>query len=487
VLLALVRARTRAPRAYTPSATPQFDDWPHTNRVLPWAVAAFIAVLWLTPFDLIELSFPTPIDMKLDRILLPLLVGVWLLAYVTGGRARPRVRITPIHVAIGVFVAIAFLSVTLNAEYLSHGGELMLTLKRLPFLLAYVTLFLIVSTAIRPSEVQAFMTLTLVLAIIVALGIIWEYRFTTNVFRLAVEKVLAGPLVFTGDSVQSLALDSLGRRGIVGPTLVGLEAVSIMTLALPIVVVRLIATRGRRRVLYALAACILFAGIFATGRKSGLVAPMAVFATLAYFRRRELLRLAPVGLVIALAVTAASPGAVRGVITQFTSSDRGSTATTSDRVADYDAVRPDVWTHLFIGRGYGSYGHESYRLLDSEVLARVIETGVLGLLAFLGIGITVVLATRRTIAARESVLASHALVGAVAGVVFIVGATLFDVMAFPHVTYIFLYLAALAAVVIPSGGAPAPPPTPPDVDVFKRPDASVHAAGARTAPDHSLV
>ena len=61
-------------------------------------------------------------------------------------------------------------------------------------------------------------------------------------------------------------------------------------------------------------------------------------------------------------------------------------ATTSDRTADYDAVRPDVWTHLLFGRGFGSYNHDTYRILDSEILGRTVETGVLGLAAFLLIG-----------------------------------------------------------------------------------------------------
>jgi O-antigen ligase len=356
-----------------------------------------------------------------------------------------------------VFVAIAFLSVVLNAQYLNHIGELTLTVKRLPYLLAYIVLFLIVSTAIRPTEVRAFMTLSLALTVIVAVGIIWEYRFTTNIFRLIADRIAVGPLTFVGDSVSSTALDSQGRRGISGPAQVGLEAVSMMALGLPIAVLRLSSAKGRKRLIYAAAVCLLIGGIFATGRKSGFIAPVAVFATLAYFRRRELLRLAPIGLVMAIVVTAASPDVVRGVLTQFTASDRGNVATTSDRVADYDAVRPDVWTHLMFGRGFGSYNPDTYRLLDSEILSRVIETGVIGLLAFLGIAVTVVLAGRRTIARRESEFASHALVGAVAGVVFVVVSTLFDVTAFPHVTYIFFFIAALASLSI---GYEAPDPSP---------------------------
>ena len=48
---------------------------------------------------------------------------------------------------------------------------------------------------------------------------------------------------------------------------------------------------------------------------------------------------------------------------------------------------------------------------------------------------------------------------AAAAVCFIVVSTLFDVMSFPHVPYIFLWTAALLAVIV---GQPRPAPPPPE-------------------------
>ena len=59
--------------------------------------------------------------------------------------------------------------------------------------------------------------------------------------------------------------------------------------------------------------------MFATERKSALVVPGAVFLTLAYFRRRQLISLAPLGLVLVVMVALVSPGVIHGVISQFTS------------------------------------------------------------------------------------------------------------------------------------------------------------------------
>ena len=464
-LLALIYRHRRRHAAAHAERTVQdpydpLDDWPHTTRILPWLIAGFITMLWLVPFNKIQLAISMPIDMKLDRLVLPFIVGAWLLAFVAGPKYAPRLRFTWIHLALGTFLAFAFLSVVLNARYLNQTLEFDLAFKKLPLLVSYLSIFLIVSSAVRPGEVRAFMALTLGLAVITAIGLVYELRFQQNLFSLWTDKVLPG--VFQVELADATVVDSQGRRGIVGPAEVGLEVVSMLSMALPIVVVGIV-TAGdrRRRILFVLAACALVAGTLATGRKSALVAPASVVLTLAYFRRRELLSLAPLGLVVAAVVTVVSPGMIGGIISQFTRSDASSVATTSDRTADYDAIRPDLWTHILFGRGYGSYNHETYRILDSEILGRTVETGVLGLLAFLLIGVSVVFAARRTIAARDPVTSPPALIGAAVAVCFIVVSTLFDVLSFPHATYIFLYMAGLTTVVIgrERGRPPSAEPT----------------------------
>ena len=123
-------------------------------------------------------------------------------------------------------------------------------------------------------------------------------------------------------------------------------------------------------------------------------------------------------------------------------------ATVSDRASDYDAVRPDVWSHLLFGRGWGSYDHVAYRVLDSEILHRLIEMGVLGLVAYLFMVGSVLGTARATIAGRDRTWAPMALMGAAAAVSFGVASMLFDVMAFPHAVYIFPRIAGFVAAVV---------------------------------------
>jgi hypothetical protein len=434
-------------------------DWPHTSRVLPWAIAALITMFWLTPFDKIQLAMSTPIDLTLDRLVLPVVAAIWLIAFAAGPGAAPRVRITRVHLAICAYLACAFLSVVLEARYLNQTGELMLSLKKLPLLISYLSIFVIVASSVRRTEVPAFLTYTLVLSVVVAVGIIYESRFSMNIFTTWSDKLFPGPFEIVAD-IDGSGVDSLGRRWIGGPAAYGVEAVGMMAMAMPIALVGIMGSRSRmRRLLYGLAIVLLLAAMFSTQRKSALIAPVAVIGTIAYFRRRELLSLAPFGLVIVVLVAALSPSAVHNVIAQFTRSDASKVATVSDRAADYDAIRPDLWTNLALGRGFGSYNHETYRILDSEVLSRAIETGVLGLATFLVIAISVILLVRKTVSARDPRWAPAALCGAGAAVCLLVLATLYDVMAVPHGPCVFLYLAGLAVAVVSPGMRDGPLPS----------------------------
>jgi hypothetical protein len=435
------------------------DAWPHTTRLLPWTFAVFLAVLWLVPFDSIELLIPSPIDLKFDRLILPMVVGAWIVAVLLGGRFAPRLRLTWIHAAMGTFLALAFISVALDAQYLNHTLELDLSVKKLPLLVSYISLFVIASTAVRAGEVRPFLTYTVVLAVIMALGMIWEFRFKQNFFYQLSDQLLPGIFDVTRDADD--AVDSLGRRMVRGSASVPLEAVTMLTLAFPIGLVRLLGAKGWKRLAYAFAVCMMAAAMLATFRKSGFLAPVAVVLGLAYFRRRELLRLAPLGLVLVAVITVISPGAIGSTVNQFTRSDRSTVPTVSDRASDYDAVRPDLWTHLAFGRGWGSYNHQSYRILDSEILHRTLEMGVLGLLSFLVVALAVVFSARRMIASRDPTWAQPALIGATAAIGFLVTATLYDVMSFPHGPYIFLYMAGLVAVAIRQPTGRASPPVPP--------------------------
>jgi hypothetical protein len=465
------RSTTRTPRETVRSLVNAGGDWPRTTRVMPWMIAGFLVLLWLVPFNVIQLTASLPIDLKLDRLVLPFLFGTWIMALAAGGPASPRLRMTLIHVGIAGLVASVCLGVVLDAHYLNQTLEFELPVKKITLLLSMALFFLIVASSVRRTEVPAFFKYTLVLSVLCAIGTIWEYRFHYNVFYDLPHRLLPG--FFSVGTVNSLERDEIGRLMIRGPAEHPLETVGMLSMAFPIALVGIVhGTERRQRILYGLAACILLAAAISTYRKSALLAPVSVALTIAYFRRRELLRLAPLGVVSLVVIHALSPGALGSILFQLHPNRLG-VSTVSDRTADYDAVRPDVWTHLLFGRGYGSYDHVSYRVLDSEVLSRLVDSGVFGLLSLVILIVCIVAAASGLIRSRDPVWAPPALAVAAAAVAYLVLAFLFDVSSFPHTPYILMSLAGLLAV-MRSQPVEEPRSAPRHVDGFvRRPAAGV--------------
>ena len=206
------------------------DDWPRTTRLLPWTLAAFIAVVWLVPFNSLELNGSFPIDLTLDRLVLPMVAVAWALALVGRARGVPWLGLTWIHIALGAFLVCALLSVVLDARYLNQTLELDLSLKKLPLIVSYVSVFAITASAVRRREVPAFLSYTLALSVICAVGMIYEYRYSQNPFYNLTDNLVPGLFTLSGQTDGGL-LDSIGRRVVRGPAEVPLEAVAMLTLA----------------------------------------------------------------------------------------------------------------------------------------------------------------------------------------------------------------------------------------------------------------
>jgi hypothetical protein len=416
-------------------------------------IAAFIAMLWLVPFDTNSMTAQLPFELKFDRIVLPFVVIVWCLALAIGGRAAPRLRWTPVHVAVGTYVAVSFLSVILNITWLNRALLLQTSLKQLLLLCSYGTLFVIVASSVRPSEVRTFVKYSLVLAVLCGLGSLWQFHFHYDVFYQWAHNLLPSG-IFRSPLPDASAVDELGRPVLLGPAEAPLELATMAALALPIALVGVMRSeRWRPRILYAAAACVLLAAGFATYRKSSLVLPVVLILTLALYRPRQVLRLAPIAVVLFVLVHLLAPGALTGVLAQLQGSKLSSVGTTVHRTSGYDAIRPLVWSGPAFGQGYGSYNANVLRILDSQVLMSAIETGVVGLLAYLTMMLTTLGTARRLFRKCKTESAWLALALGASAIVFLAASFLYDTMSFPHGPYIFLTFAAFVAVLT---GAPSP-------------------------------
>jgi O-Antigen ligase len=417
------------------------DDWPNTKRPMPWAVAGFLAMVWLIPFDSVTLPVSLPLGSKLDRPLLIGMAALWVLSLL-GARTVSRLRLSPVHWAYLALLLIAMLSLVFNDATIVRLGELDLAIRKLALLFSYALLFVIVASSIKPSEVRNLTTLMLGLASITAIAALVEYRTGYNVFFDLMSKAL--PVSMPSELG---AFDSIGRKSVIGPTIHPLAVAMMMSLALPFAVMAFLESEERRmRVRYAAVIALMLAAAVATQRKTSFVAPAFGLLVLFAYRPRAVVKLIPVGLLLIVVVHAAAPGALGGVGDQLKPSNLFGVATTKDRQGDYTAITPDVLKHPFIGRGYESYDQKKYRILDNQYLSTVIGIGLLGVVTYLSVFGAMFLLAHRTARAGDPRRAPPAIAAGAAIVSLVVGSALLDYFALPQLAYLSSFIGGLVVV-----------------------------------------
>jgi hypothetical protein len=417
-------------------------DWPRTTRLLPWGIAGFMAMIFLFPFANTELPISLPLDAKLDRPVLFVLFALWIvsLSSVTGAR---RLGLSRVHRAWAVFALIAITSIAANFDTLDRLGQASLGVKKMALLFSYALLFVIAASAIRPTEVPKLTAFMVFLASVTAIGVIVEYRTGYNAFYDIGEKLVPG----VSPPADLGGYDSIGRKTVVGPGFHPLAAAMMLSLVLPFAVVGVLRSERRRtKLLYGMAACLMLGGAVATQRKTAFVVPMLSLVVLAAYRPKMALKSLPLGLVLGVLIAGIAPGALGGVVDQLKPSALTGVLTTKDRVSDYDAIRPEVINHPFLGRGYETYDQKRYRILDNQYLTLVVNVGFLGVLGYLGIMGAALTLAHRCSRSRDPDRAWWGVAAAASVIGITLGSALLDTLALPQLPYLFDFIAAFAVV-----------------------------------------
>ncbi len=440
-----------------PDAVYTADAWPRTRRPLPWLIAGFVTAIFLLPIDGIHLKVHLPFSSDFDRFFVAVIVAVWLAGAVVGGREKVvRLRSRGWAAGMIAFFFLAVTSIVVNIDRITNLGEWEVAQKRLAVLIGLVAIFAIISLTLRVAELRPFTVLIAVLAVLTATGTIYEMKTGYNVFYSTATTVLS-PIADVDPSPTEIdPAFNRGRPTITGPTRHPLSVTSLLGMALPFaVVLAAIAPTTRRRLLWVLAAGVIVAGAMITQRKSGAVVPAFALLALFVLRPRQLLRLAPFGIVALAIALAVAPG-VFSTIQEFGKAD--SKASTEGRTSDYPAVVPDLLTHPLLGRGYGTLDSirlDTYRIFDNEYLGEVYQVGGLGLLAFIALIVTPLFIVRSVLRSDNPLRGPPALAASAGCLAFGVATALYDILSFPQAPYLFLFMAAMctcaASVEVPAG------------------------------------
>jgi hypothetical protein len=439
---------------HAPAPTARDDAWPFTRRLLPWSLAGFLVMLCLIPFDSMKLKVSLPIDATLDRALLVPMVLLWVSAIAAGAhRVRKGVSPGPPAYALGFLLLVAGLSLVVSLPRLSIDGEMLVSLKAVALLLSYIVFYVMVVTIVRLEEVRRFTYLFLALACISGLGTILEYRTGTNVFYLVADKVFS-PIAVVGSPPPQPLWE---RHTYVGPTSHGLALVVLVTLALPFAITGLLEHKSiARRVLLLLAIALLFAGASATLRRTAGIIPVVVVVALVAVRPRAMMRLAPLGVILVFAVQLMTPGALASIKAMLFGGTLSSQISVQGRTEDYDAVGPDIWDKPLLGRGFGSYEPRTYRYIDNQYLLTALDSGLIGLLAYIGVGLSIIFALWRLSRSSDPARAGPAASIMAGCVAYYVASAFFDILAFPQAPYLLFFCVGLG-MVLRSDTRPAKP------------------------------
>lgn len=447
------------------SRTRDGDAWPHTRRPLPWLFAALLGMIFLVPFDAMQLKISMPVSSDFDRFLVIAIVVTWGVGTAFGKREAVE-RLRPPGWAFGMiaFLLVAVASIAFNVERITNLGEWDDAQKHLAVLFSLAAVFAIVTLNLRASELRPFSVLIVVLAVITATGTIYEKKTGFNVFYETSSAVFS-PVADVEPSPTDVNPDpsTTPRPTITGPTRHALSVTSILGMALPFAVVLAAMTPlRRRRILWGLAACVIIAGALITQRKSGAVVPAMALLVLFVLRPRQLLRLAPYGVVALAVALVLTPGIFSTVRELGQTKEQDSTA---GRTSDYPAVVPDVLTRPILGRGFGTLDSErvdTYRIFDNEYLGQLFQVGALGLLAFIALIVTPLFVARSVLRSDDPVRGPPALAAGAACLAFGVACSLYDILTFPQAPYLFLFMAAMctcaASVEVPAGWTARVPP-----------------------------
>jgi hypothetical protein len=432
--------------AVRPDRRYEADAWPRTRRPLPWVIAGLLVMIFLIPFEAVHPKVSIGFSSDLDRFFVIALVATWAMTGLIGRQeAVTRLRRRGWAVGVMAFVFVAVASIAVNVDRITNLDEWATAQKRLAVLLSLVAVFVIVSLTLRVRELRSFAVLIAVLATITGAGTVYEQKVGYNVFYETARTVFS-PVAIVDPAPTEISPDpnSPGRPQIVGPTRHGLSVASILGMALPFaVVLAAMETKLRRRLLWGLAACVIFSGALVTQRKSGAVVPAVALLALFVIRPRQLLRLAPYG-VVALALGLAMSGGTISSVEELGNTSQGES--TKGRTADYPAVVPDLLSNPLLGRGYGTLNSarsDTYRIFDNEYLGQVYQVGALGLIAFLALILTPLLMVRKLLRSDDPVRGPPALAAAAGCLAFAVASALYDILSFSPAPYLFLILAGM--------------------------------------------
>ncbi len=419
-------------------------------RTVSWHVllGALVLVIVFIPIRRYTFSTGLPIQLEPYRVLVALLLAGWVACLLVDERIRLR--------RTGLEAPIVLVGLAAVGSVLANPGRVASAqpevIKSLSFLASFLLIFFLVSSVTsRLGQVEAILkTLVIGMAVVGALAVVESQTGASPFGRL--NELL--PLLHESSEIVRGA----GTRAR-GPAEHPIALGAALVLTVPVAFY--LATTARTfRVAWWGAVGLLAIGTLATLSRTGVVMLVAVAAVYVGLRPRETVRLWPVLLPFLAVVHLMAPGTLgtiryaffpEGGVVAEQQRDVGGDCDASGRIADVGPTLEQVSERPLLGVGYGTRivsGEKTNAcILDSQVLGTLVETGTIGLLAWIWFFARFIRRLGQAAAARtptgDLCVALAASITAYA-----IGMFTFDALGFIQVTFVLFLLMGFAASIL---------------------------------------
>ena len=431
--------------------------------LLSWRalIAGLALVIFFIPIKRYSLPAELPFELEPYRLFVAFILLGWAASLLVDPSVR--LRRTGLEGPVALIVASILASELANPARVAELGPYVA--KALTFEASFILLlFFLVSVVRRREHLDYVLKVLVVGGAIVAATVALERRFHYNVFEHleGVVPLLRQELSFADYYNVEFRLRVLGSAQ--HPIAMG----AAFALLLPAGLYLLITTHARR---WWIPVALLFVGTIATAARTAFVMLVVGGIVLLLLRWRDLRGYVPALLPLLILTWMAAPGSVGtlrssffppgGLVAEQQTVVPGNENLANNRLADIGPALQELSRKPLFGQGYGTRiagFHEPFNnaaILDNQWLKLLLETGLVGLVAWLLLFGRVL---RRLVArARSDTSADGWLAAALAASIaaFGLGMFTYDALSFIQVTFVFFILLGLASVTVNRPREPA--------------------------------
>jgi polysaccharide biosynthesis protein PslJ len=421
-----------------------------TTLTWPALLTGLVIVILFIPIKRYSLPGHLPFDLEPYRVYVAVVATMWLGALLVDPRVR--LRASGLEAPLFLFVAGALGSIIFNGARITKLDVHAEVTKQLTFFISFVLVFYLIVSVIRTIEQVEGIIRTLVGggAIVAALSIV-ESNTGYNAFDH-----LDGAIPL----LQHVEAPGTSERGgnlrVMGSAQGSIALGAALAMVLPLGAYLALKTK---RWIWWVAVALLALGAMATLSRTSILMLMVILGVLLWLRPKQVKRFWPALLPAVVVIHFMLPGTL-GTLRSSFFPEEGLIAQQSDnagqrgsgRIADLGPALDEYSQTPVFGQGFGTRltgrDRQNAQILDNQWLKTLLETGLVGAVAWLWIYVRSVRRLARV--AKEDPSEDGLLFVALAASImsFAIGMVLFDAFSFIQVTFVLFIVLALGSVAL---------------------------------------